>query len=64
MGFDEALKQVVLLYAHLDVSSCGYFKEIQGRKLVDKLPPRVDAAKGSQGKASSEDRVDDSLAFT
>ena len=27
-GFDEAFKQVRFLYAHLDVSSYDYFKEI------------------------------------
>ena len=42
-GFNEALKQVSFLYAHLGVSSCGYFKEIRDWKLVDKLPSGVDA---------------------
>ena len=35
-GFDKALKQVRFLYAYLEVSSCGYFKEIWDGKLVDK----------------------------
>ena len=43
-GFDEALKQVGFLYAYLDVSSYGYFKEIRDGKLVDKLPSGVDVA--------------------
>ena len=37
-GFDEALRQVGFLYAHLDVSSYSYFKEIRDGKLADKLP--------------------------
>ena len=50
-GFDEALKQVSFLYAHLDVSSCGYFKEIKDGKLVDRSP--ADAAVDDQLKSPS-----------
>ena len=42
-GFDEALKKVLFLYAHLDVSSYDYSKEIRDGKLVDKLPFVADA---------------------
>ena len=42
-GFDEAFKQVKFLYAHLDVSSYRYFKEIRDRQLVDKPLPGFNA---------------------
>ena len=43
-GFDEALNQVKFLYARLDVSSCGYFKEIWDGQLVDKPLPDTNIA--------------------
>ena len=61
-SFDEALKQVSFLYARLDVSSCGYFKEILDGKLVDRLPLGADAAADNQLKSPSEQQVDDSPA--
>ena len=59
-GFDEVLKQVAFLYAHLDVSSCGYFKEIRDRKLAQKLPLGADTALGDQSKTLGKEQVDDS----
>ena len=59
-GFDEALRQVAFLYAHLDVSYCRYFKEIQDEKFMDKLPPKADAIMGDQSKTLGEEHVDGS----
>ena len=59
-GFNEALKQVTFLYTYLDICSYDYFKEICDGKLVDKLPPAVDATTSDQLKAPGEEQVDDS----
>ena len=47
-GFVETFKQVTFLHAHLDVSSCNYFKEIWDERLVDKSLPRANAAAGDK----------------
>ena len=71
-GFDEALNQVKFLFANLDVSSCGYFKEIQNGQLVDKTLPGAKPADVEGGNhirtpqdvvdlvARGKDRADDS----
>ena len=50
----------MFIYAYLDVSFYGYFKEIWDGKLVDKLPPGADAAVGDHLKSLHEEQVDDS----
>ena len=52
----------MFIYAYLDVSFYGYFKEIWDGKLVDKLPPGADAAVGDHLKSLHEEQVDDSPA--
>ena len=42
--FDEDIKQVKFLYVDLDVSFCGYFKEVQDEKLVEKPLPGANVA--------------------
>ena len=75
-GFDEAIKQFKFLYIDLDIFSCGYFKEVQDRKLVDKLLPGANATEikggdqmGTPDDAApltnrDKDQVHDSLAAT
>ena len=72
-GFDKALKQVKFLYTHLNASSCGYFKDIRHKQLIDKPLPGVNAVEPEgedQTKSPEhitdpagwgEDVVDDSL---
>ena len=47
-GFDKAINQGKFLYADMDVSSYGYFKEIRDGQLVDKPLPgaNVDKVEG------------------
>ena len=47
--FDKALKQVKFLYNDLNVSSCGYFKEVWDGKLVDKTLSGANAAEVEGG---------------
>ena len=43
-AFDEAIRQVKFLYFDLDISTCGYFKEVRDGQLGDKSLSGANAA--------------------